>query len=372
MFGSRSLAALCTASLIFVSSPVATAQVMSAELKALDEQLPGDLINDPTRIDWEVYGNEVSSEPVIDQSIPGGGAALQIDVRNATEYIYTAGLNMPLVKGVDAGDDVTIGFYARTIEASPDDGNGVIRIRFQQNAAPYPGFGEKTLSIGKDWQWYEVTAKAERALRKKDGIVAVQFGRTKQVLQIGQTIIVKGASAIAGKPAAPAPKPVPQPSMPKSLQGAGTLLNDSSKADWYFEGSAGEYATLEDVLIFGTVATRFTTTKADSRPHDLFATVPLNTAIAEGDELLIAVAARSVAAEGQAIEAQVGLRLEEAKPPYDGFGDNQISVSQKWRLIRVKTKATRALAAGEGQLAIHFGGALKTVDVGPVYILKTN
>ncbi|WP_160779758.1 hypothetical protein [Parerythrobacter jejuensis] len=175
-----------------------SAQSLPANLRALDEALPGDLVNDPSRIDWESYGRDFSSEVIVDETIPGGGAARRFNVNAPTEFIYTAGTSIPLIRKIKRGEQITIGFYARTISARSDSGKGILRVRFQQNAEPFPGFGEETLEIGTSWNWYEVTAEAERALRRKDGIVAIQFGRTKQVLEIGQVIVVKGASSIAG------------------------------------------------------------------------------------------------------------------------------------------------------------------------------
>lgn len=168
-----------------------------AALEALDAQLPGDLVNDPSRIDWQSYGADLEASSVVDDSIPGGGAARRFAINRADEFIYAAGTNIPLTESVDRGDTVTVGFYARTVEADTDDGNGVVRVRFQRNIEPYPGFGEETLSIGKDWQWYEVTANVEQKLRSDDGIVALQFGRTRQVIEIGQAIVVSGADSIA-------------------------------------------------------------------------------------------------------------------------------------------------------------------------------
>ena len=63
---------------------------------------------------------------MVDASIPGGGAAIRFEIKRADEFIYAAGTNVPLIKSVGRGDDVTIGFYARTIEAQTDDGNGVL------------------------------------------------------------------------------------------------------------------------------------------------------------------------------------------------------------------------------------------------------
>ena len=109
-----------------ISLPQAVlAQSSKQALEQLDAQLPGDLVNDPSRLDWESYGADLERQSMVDASIPGGGAAIRFEIRRADEFIYAAGTNVPLIKSVGRGDDVTIGFYARTIEAQTDDGNGV-------------------------------------------------------------------------------------------------------------------------------------------------------------------------------------------------------------------------------------------------------
>lgn len=363
---------LAAAAFFFAATPQ-PGHAQSAELKQLDAQLPGSLINDPTRIDWEIYGNEVSSTPVVDETIPGGGAALRIDVRDPGEYIYVAGANLPLTKKIETGDQVTVGFYARTVSSAAPDGKGVVRIRFQQNAAPYPGYGEETLSIGNDWGWYEVTTRAEFGLRKKDGIVAMQFGRTKQTLEIGQVIIVKGASSIAGNPqkvkkAEPAPQP--ELKIPASLQNAGTLLNDPAKANWHFEGAAGSWDTIPGQQIFGVAPTRMRVTKSGAQPHELFVTMPLNSEISAGDELLIAIASRTETAASEDGRARFKARIEQSKAPFDAATDNDLTVGPKWQLLRIKTKAGAAIEGGSAQLALHLAGQVQTLDLGPIFVYK--
>ena len=354
-----------------IANPV-SAQRLSAELRDLDAKLPGTLINNPSVIDWEVYGDEVASEPVIDQSIPGGGAALKITTKRADEYIYTAGIKLPLIKSIGRGEQVTIGFYARTISAQTANGKGVVRVRFQEDFEPFSGFGEKTLNIGSDWQWHEVTAKSEFGLDRKNSIVAIQFGRTRQTLEFGQTIIVKGASAIADAPPME-PVEAAAPSLPKSLQGLGTLINDPSKENWHFGSDKGTVEPLPDAAIFGIQASRFAITESGSKPHELFVAIPLMADINEGDELIIAIAGRGNGSISEgAVEAQISVRVEEAKPPYDGFSDNRIALANNWRLVRVRTRADRVLAAGDAQLALHIGGAIKVVDIGPIYVIKLN
>ncbi len=342
-------------------------------LAALDAQLPGDLVNDPSRIDWQSYGSELEASSIVDESIPGGGAARRFEIRQASEFIYTAGTNIPLTENVSRGDQVTVGFYARTIEADTADGNGVLRVRFQRNVEPYPGFGEETLSIGKEWQWYEVTAEAEQGLRSNDGIIAIQFGRTRQTLEIGQAIVVTGASSIAGEgpvTVAAAAFQVPDLEMPESLEGTGTLINDPGQNFWKFGGSVGEYANRNEPEIWMMRATRFTVSEPGSNLTDLAATVPITQAISEGDNLVIAIAARTISAQSEDGRAVAASRIQGTLPPFESFASNRFRIGENWQLIKIETRAPRDYGAGGAELEVYFGGTIQEVDLGPVYVFK--
>ena len=65
------------AAVFSVSAPVLADQP-TAELQALDDALPGTLINDPTRLDWQIFGADQTSKPVKGENIPGGKAATQM------------------------------------------------------------------------------------------------------------------------------------------------------------------------------------------------------------------------------------------------------------------------------------------------------
>ncbi len=347
----------------------------NAQLEALDEQLPGDLVNDPSRIDWQSYGADLDASSVVDASIPGGGAARRFEIKRAAEFIYTAGTNVPLTKSVNRGDTVTVGFYARTLEADTDDGKGVLRVRFQRNVEPYPGFGEETLSIGRDWEWYEVSAPAEQRLRSTDGIVAVQFGRTRQTIEIGQAIVVTGAQSIAGTgpvTVAAASFDIPELEMPSSLEGTGTLINNPSQSFWKFGGSVGSYETREEREIWMMQATRFAIAQEGTQLTDLAATVPINQAITEGDDLVIAIAARTVSASTEDGRAVAASRIQGTLPPFESFAANRFSVGPDWQLIKIATKAPRNYSPGGAELELYFGGTQQEIDLGPVYVFKVD
>ncbi|BDW82451.1 hypothetical protein MACH24_18890 [Erythrobacter sp. Dej080120_24] len=344
-----------------------------AALEALDAQLPGDLVNDPSRIDWQSYGADLEASSIVDESIPGGGAARRFEVKRAAEFIYTAGTNIPLTESVDRGETVTVGFYARTIESDEPDGYGVVRVRFQRNVEPYPGFGEQTLTIGKDWQWYEVTATAEQKLRSDDGIIALQFGRSRQIIEIGQAIVVSGAAKIAETgpvTVAAASFQIPDLEMPEGLEGTGTLINDPGQNFWKFGGSTGRHESREEREIWMMRATRFTVDDPASNLTDLAATVPINRTINEGDDLVIAIAARTISASTEDGRAVAASRIQGTSPPFESFASNRFRIGPQWQLIKIETKAPRGYGAGGAELELYFGGTVQEVDLGPVYVFK--
>ncbi|RJY09806.1 hypothetical protein D6201_10970 [Aurantiacibacter aquimixticola] len=167
---------------------------LPAELRPIDDMLTGGLLNDPTDLNWTTYGASFSRELIVDESYPGGGAALRV-INSRPGEAYAGGLNIPLLARTDAGDTLTVGFFARTIESAAEDGKGRVFVRFQQNREPYPGFGDTTLQIGPEWNFYEVTTRAERSLRD-EGIVALQFGSERQTVEIGQAIVVSGTASV--------------------------------------------------------------------------------------------------------------------------------------------------------------------------------
>jgi len=366
----RGLGAACLFAIGAITSAPAAAQ--EADLAALDAQLPGDLVNDPSAIDWESYGADLSASAVIDESIPGGGAARRFEVRRAAEFIYTAGTNIPLTKSVNRGDTVTIGFYARTIEAQTDDGKGVLRVRFQQNVEPYPGFGEQTVTIGKEWEWYEVTAEAEQKLRKKDGIVAVQFGRTRQIIEIGQAIVVSGASKIAdqGPVVAAARVEIPELEMPETIEGLGTLINDPGQAVWKFGGSVGNHISRDEPEIWMMKATRFEVASDGSQLTDLSATIPINQAIAKDDNLEVVIVARTISTSAPDGKGVAASRIQGTAPPFESFAANRFKIGSNWQLLRIKTTAPRAYTPGGSELQLYFAGSQQVIDLGPVYVFK--
>ncbi len=364
------------AALLCIAGPV-TAQ-LPPELAAFDAQVPGDLINDPTRIDWESYGQNYETDGRQAADIPGGGAARVFTVKAKGANPYDVAANVPLLAQIANGDRVTVGFYARTVSTDRTDGKGIIGVRFQENAAPYGGFGDTNLLIGSTWEWYEVTARADKRIRKADAIVALQLAGAKQQIEIGQTIVVKGSEAIVAKTTVAAATPQPtlkDPAtieMPDSLRSAGQLINDPAQRGWGHAGTAGTWQELDVPEIWLQKATRFTATQVGENRWDLSTSVPFATDVKEGDQMMVAVVARTISAETDDGKGVIYARIQGSFPPFEGFGDKVFKIGDRWQMVNLPFTATRAFGTGDATVALHFAGAKQAVEVGPVYVFKTN
>lgn len=348
------------------------------ELAAFDEQVPGDLINDPTRIDWATYGPELEASARQSADIPGGGAARVFNLKAKGAFPYTSSANVPLLADVNTKDQVTIGFYARAISSERSDGKGIIGVRFQENVAPYDGFGDTTVLIGPEWEWHEVTARADRRLHKADAIVTLQLAGARQQIEIGQAIVVKGSPTITSTStvAVAAPQPsLKDPAtieMPDALRGAGQLVNDPTSRGWAHGGTGGRWQDIDVPEIWLQKATRFSTSQVGENRWDLTTAIPIIPEVKEGDQLVVAVVARTISAATPDGKGLIFARMQSSFPPFEGFGDKAFKVGDHWQMVKLPFTATRGFNPGDATVTFHFAGAVQDVEIGPVYVFKVN
>lgn len=359
MSAAAALAALC--------ATAASAQQATPALQALDDATPGTLINDPSRLDWDVFGTGQTSKSIKSADIPGGGAAVQINVPRAGATLYEIGANVPITAMIKSGTDVTALFWARAAKSSASDGKGRIGVRFQQNAAPYPGFGDTTLLIGSEWKQYEVSARADRDLAKDQAILAFQLSGAKQTIEIGQTIIVSGAKTILSKQVAAAPAAELHP----KLVGKGDVITDYSTQSWPIYGSGETHKTVPAKEVPGGQAVQFSINAAGAKPYDIGLSIPVTQKIDEGDILILAVLARTVSADTPDAKGKIGLRIQKNAAPYPGFAETTLSIGPNWGLYQLRTQARIAIAQGQGAVGLHLAGLKQVVEIGQVYLIKT-
>lgn len=359
------------AALVSVSTPLVADQP-TAELQALDDALPGTLINDPTRLDWQIFGTGQTNKTVKGEDIPGGKAATQITIPKAGATLFEIGANAPIAAGIKIGTDVVVAFYARTVSADTSDGRGRIGLRFQQNVAPYAGFGDTTLIIEKDWKLYEVAAKANISIPRGQAVVGFQLAGAKQVIEIGQTIVVSGATSLTTKSAKTVQSATTD--LLPQLQGKGRLISNPANKDWPVFGTNGNHSVVPSPNIPGTGGTALLvkTTTASAQPYDVGASIPITEEIKKDDILLIGVLARTAPSGTADGTSKLGIRVQLNEAPYSGFGDNVLTLGPTWKLLQLKTQASTSIPAGKGAVALHFGTMAQAIEVGQVFVLNTS
>jgi hypothetical protein len=355
--------------LLFASC--ANAQQSTPELQALDDALPGTLINDPTRLDWDVFGPGAASKGIKGENIPGGKAALQVTVPSAGATLYTIGANVPITAAIRPDTDLVVAFYARTASSSRSDGTGVIGVRFQQNSAPYPGFGDSTLIIGTQWKLYEVAARSNIAIPQGLAVVGFQLAGAKQVIEFGQTIVASGTRTLRAK-SGDTGQSATTDLLPQ-LQGKGRLISNPASKGWQVYGSGQTSKTVPSPNIPGTGggALQVVTGAAATNPFDIGTNIPITEAVAEGDVLLVGVLARTTPGSSADGIGKLGIRVQINEAPYPGFGDNVLTLGPTWRLLQLRTQAKMAVPQGKGVVALHFGAAAQSIEVGQVYVINT-
>lgn len=337
-----------------------------AALAALQAQLPGKLMNDPTVLDWTVYGQGQKNKRVKTPGI-GGGAALQVTSPAASEAAHSIGVNVPLTAGFMPGQAITVAFWARTVSADTPDGMGRLGVRLQMNEAPYSGFGDSMLSIGPDWKMYEVKTQATLSVDAAKAVLGFQVAAAKQVVEIGQIFVLDmGVKAMAVAPAGGGAAAIRMP-VPERLPGV--LLNDPASIDWPVYGAGQSNAKVQTPDIGGGYAMRISSPAADEKPYNIGVSVPLVTAVAPDRDITVAFWARTLSAETPDGMGRIGLRMQLNAVPYSGFGDTMLSVGPDWKLHQAKMRSSMVIDAGKGVLGFQLAGAKQVVEIGQVYVL---
>ena len=168
----------------------AFAQEMTEEeyLAALEEALPGTLMNNPLDPAWQTFG-ENSSTRVVNADIPGG-KAYRVRVKRAARNPYDIAVQGNVRDGVTAGEVLLVAFWARSERPDEATGMGHVQFRLQQSAAPYTGLVEGNVQLSDRWQIHYLSGEAARAFDAGELNVSFNVGDHKQTVDLGQYYVM--------------------------------------------------------------------------------------------------------------------------------------------------------------------------------------
>ena len=172
----------------------AAAQEADTDLAALVASLPGDqkaLVIDPDVSAYAARG-ETARWTVVDTPEIAGGQALRVTVDEAGPDPWSTEVTTNLTGDIDEGDVVFVAFLARAIAADNEAQNGIVSTySVQQNGGEYKRVAEASglVPLG-DWRVFHGWGRAGVPLTPGTGMVGIHLGATKQVIDIGPSVVV--------------------------------------------------------------------------------------------------------------------------------------------------------------------------------------
>lgn len=148
------------------------------------------VIGDASHAQWVPYGNgKASNARAVD--LPGG-VALRLQVRRKGAQPWDAGLSVQLKDGVQAGERVIAGFYARAHTAAPGRDTAIVIARVQQNGQSYDPVIEASFEIGPEWRFHCVQGPATRSFGAGSLELGLQLASEQQTVEVGPFMVVRG------------------------------------------------------------------------------------------------------------------------------------------------------------------------------------
>lgn len=162
---------------------------------------------------------------------------------------------------------------------------------------------------------------------------------------------------------------VPEPLRKLDAILTGALVNDPRRLDWdsYGENAKKSVKTGDDIP--GANAALSFDVKRAAEPYSAGTNIPLISDIKEGDLITIGFYARAVGAQTDDGKGRLSVRFQRNSAPYPGFGDTVIKPTEKWGFYEVSTYAERDLGKKLGIVALQYGGAVQTIEIGQAIVV---
>lgn len=147
------------------------------------------------------------------------------------------------------------------------------------------------------------------------------------------------------------------------------VLNQPS-ANWNVYGPGQTHKGRKDAAVQGGGAIRVTIQTKAANAWDIGASSPITGAIAKGDKLVLAFWAR-LAEGGTGGRTTIAGAIQQASPPYAPIVSGAVELTTEWKLVHIEGVAAGDHGAGSANVALTLGGAAHTIDLGPVFVLKS-
>lgn len=365
------------------------AGVLSANpAKADDAAVTNNIIAAVTADSWNVWNAPTSKRE--DPSVQAG-TALRVNASKGVNVWDAAG-SVNIKKAIKKGDVILGAFWAR-VETPPEGSTtATLPANIGLGKAPYTSIGSDTAIVSGKWAMYYVSGVADADYDAGALNLGVQLAGAKQVIDLGPAFVLNfGPNYDRSKlprnkaPVTAAPAPAPTPSataapeasyatdlaaLQAKLPVKGTLLNAPDTIYGYGTGLTTSAIQAPDVA--GGKATRAVATKAGGNTWDAGAGTPINGAIKKGDTILISVWLRAAETPNGAPSATLSqIGVHQSVSPWGIIAATGATLPKgQWKRVTAFAVATADYPAGTTGFGLQLGGAVRTIDIGPVYVLN--
>ncbi|MBB4659937.1 hypothetical protein [Parvularcula dongshanensis] len=170
-----------------LASPAA-AQTEDEALAALEEALPGTLVNNPLEVNWNVYGEGASGR--VAKADVAGGTAFRVKVKRPAADAWRISAAAPVQGGVEAGDVVLIAVWARAEKMDPDQDRAEADMRLQETSEPWTALASRLVPLSEDWQLHYLNGTAQKAYAPGEIGMSFNVGGLRQTVEIGQYYVM--------------------------------------------------------------------------------------------------------------------------------------------------------------------------------------
>ncbi|WP_031237995.1 hypothetical protein [Asticcacaulis sp. AC466] len=148
------------------------------------------------------------------------------------------------------------------------------------------------------------------------------------------------------------------------------VLNQPGAQFWNVYGAAQTHKAHKDKDVQGGGAMQVVITAPTQNAWDVGASLPVTTAYKKGDKIVVGVYAKLVSKD-PAATVQVPAVIQINAAPYSpAIQQGFITVTTSWQLLSITGVANDDYAADKTALSLSLGGAVKTLELGPAFILN--
>jgi hypothetical protein len=179
------------------------------------------------------------------------------------------------------------------------------------------------------------------------------------------------AAALALFALTPAAAPAQQPAAAAEDDIVNRIISIPNPTAYRVDGPRGAGRVRNDQGVQGGKAMRVTVNAPNAEAWRVSLAVPIQRAVAAGDNLVLAFWARlERGPDGAATSTLPNNTVQLAAAPYSAVFAGPVTVTPEWQMFEIRGRANRAYAAGELNVAMHLANARHVVDIGPVFVLN--